>query len=126
MRKIERRLFLRGMTAGAAGGLTGLIQQALAADAKSLKQGIIRLSGDVSVNGKPASEGMPSEANGMLINATLNTKSFLIKKPRTDKSDESKLFLTANGREYPRMNSANLPLASCRHSRKFASIRGST
>jgi len=47
------------MTAGAAGGLTGLIQQALAADAKSLEQGIIKISGEVSVNGRPAREGAP-------------------------------------------------------------------
>jgi hypothetical protein len=59
MGKIERRLFLRGMTAGVAGGLTALIRQALAADPKSLRQGIIKLSGEVSVNGKPASEGTP-------------------------------------------------------------------
>jgi hypothetical protein len=59
MGKIERRLFLQGMTAGAAGGLTGLIQRALAADAKSPRQGIIRINGDVSVNGKPAQVGTP-------------------------------------------------------------------
>jgi hypothetical protein len=59
MGKIERRLFLQGMGAGAAAGLTALIQQALAADPKSLKQGINGMSGEVSVNGKPAREGTP-------------------------------------------------------------------
>ena len=62
MKKIGRRLFLRGMTAGAGGGLTALIRQALAADPKSLKQGIIRMSREVSVNGKPAGEGAPVAA----------------------------------------------------------------
>ena len=59
MGKIERRLFLRGMTAGVAGGLTALVHQALAADPKSLRQGIHRINGEVSVNGKPAREGTP-------------------------------------------------------------------
>jgi hypothetical protein len=59
MRKIERRLFLQGMAAGAAGGLTGWVQQALAADPKSPRQGIIKMSGEVSVNGKPARAGTP-------------------------------------------------------------------
>lgn len=59
MGKIERRLFLQDMSAGAAGGLTALIQQALAADPKSLRQGINRISGEVSVNGNPAREGTP-------------------------------------------------------------------
>jgi hypothetical protein len=59
VRKIERRLFLQGIAVGAAGGLTARIQQALAADSKSLRQGIIRISGEVSVNGKPAQEGTP-------------------------------------------------------------------
>lgn len=59
MGKIERRLFLRGMTAGVAGGLTALVHQALAADPKSLRQGIHGINGEVSVNGKPAREGNP-------------------------------------------------------------------
>ena len=45
------------MTAGAAGGLTGWIQQALAADPKSLRQGISRITGEVSINGAPARDG---------------------------------------------------------------------
>ena len=61
MGKIERRLFLRGMTAGVAGGLTALVHQALAADPKSLRQGIHRINGEVSVNGKPAREGTHHE-----------------------------------------------------------------
>ena len=59
MGKIERRLFLHGLSAGVAGGLTGLIRQALAADAKAIGQGIRRARGEVSVNGKPAQEGTP-------------------------------------------------------------------
>ena len=47
------------MAAGAAGGLTSWVQQTLAADPKSLPQGIIKLSGDVSVNGKLSREGVP-------------------------------------------------------------------
>ena len=45
------------MTAGAAGGLTGWIQRALAADPKSLRQGISRITGEVSINGAPARDG---------------------------------------------------------------------
>ncbi len=59
VRKIERRLFLRGMTAGVAGGLTALVRQALAADPKSLRQGVVRIEGEVTVNGEPAREGTP-------------------------------------------------------------------
>jgi len=47
------------MTAGVAGGLTALVQQALAADPKSLRQGIIKIGGEASVNGKHAREGTP-------------------------------------------------------------------
>jgi len=58
MTKVQRRLFIRSMAAGAAGGLTGWIQQALAAaEPKSLPQGIIEMKGDVSVNGKPVHKG---------------------------------------------------------------------
>jgi hypothetical protein len=66
MRKIERRLFLQGMTAGAAGGLTAWVQQALAADPKSLPQGIVELKGGVSVNGKPAAKGTPVAAGDIV------------------------------------------------------------
>ncbi|MDO8790176.1 MAG: hypothetical protein Q7J42_19030 [Sulfuritalea sp.] len=59
MGKIERRLFLHSLSAGVAGGLTGLISQALAADAQAIGQGIRRVHGEVSVNGKPAREGTP-------------------------------------------------------------------
>ncbi len=59
MGKIERRLFLRSLSAGVAGGLTGLISQALAADAPAIPQGIRRIHGEVSVNGAPAREGTP-------------------------------------------------------------------
>lgn len=58
MGKIERRLFLRSLSAGIAGGLTGLISQALAADGPAIRQGLHRMHGEVSVNGKPAQEGM--------------------------------------------------------------------
>jgi hypothetical protein len=57
MKKIERRLFLRGLGAGVAVGFAELIQQALAAEPKSLRQGVNTISGEVSVNGKPAHEG---------------------------------------------------------------------
>lgn len=59
MGQIERRLFLHSLSAGVAGGLTGLISQALAADARAIRQGIRRIHGEVSVNGKPAQEGTP-------------------------------------------------------------------
>ena len=59
MGKIERRLFLRSLSAGVAGGLTGLISQALAANASAIRQGVRRIHGEVSVNGKPAREGTP-------------------------------------------------------------------
>ena len=55
----ERRLFLQGMAVGVAGGLGGLIHQALAADPRSVRQGINRITGEVKVNGKPAREGTP-------------------------------------------------------------------
>ena len=66
IRKIERRRFLRGMSAGVAGGLTGLIQQVLAADARSLPQGIISIKGEVTVNGAPAREGTPVKAGDVV------------------------------------------------------------
>ena len=59
MSKLERRQFIRGLAAGAAGGLTAWIQRALAAEAKSLPQGIVESRGDVMVNGKPATKGSP-------------------------------------------------------------------
>jgi len=59
MTESERRLFLRTITAATAGGLTAWIQQTVAADAKSLPQGIVESRGDVSVNGKPAIKGSP-------------------------------------------------------------------
>lgn len=59
MKKIERRLFLHSLSAGMAGGLTGLISQALAADSRAIRQGIRRINGEASVNGTPAQEGTP-------------------------------------------------------------------
>lgn len=59
MGKIERRLFLHSLSAGVAGGLTGLISQALAAGTPAIRQGVRRIHGEVSVNGKPAREGTP-------------------------------------------------------------------
>ena len=66
MTKIQRRLILQGMAAGAAGGLTGWVQQTLAADPKSLPQGIVELTGEVSVNGKPAGKGTPVAAGDVV------------------------------------------------------------
>ncbi len=59
MGKIERRLFLHSLSAGVAGGLTGFISQALAAGAPAIRQGMRRIHGEVSVNGRPAREGTP-------------------------------------------------------------------
>lgn len=59
MTENQRRLFLRGMAAGAVGGLTARVQQALAADAKPLPQGLVKWSSEVSVNGKLVREGAP-------------------------------------------------------------------
>jgi hypothetical protein len=47
------------MSAGVAGGLTGLIREALAAEAGSPKQGFITVKGEVAVNGVPAAVGAP-------------------------------------------------------------------
>src|SRR3954470_20861929 len=57
MTELERRLFLRGITAATAGSLAAWVQQTLAADPKSLPQGIVEAKGDVLVNGKPATKG---------------------------------------------------------------------
>jgi len=62
MRKIKRRLIIRGIAAGAAGGLTAWIHHALAADPKSLPQGIVESRGEVLVNGKPVTKGAPVAA----------------------------------------------------------------
>jgi hypothetical protein len=59
MTKLKRRQFIRGLAASAAGGLTAWIQQTLAADPKSLPQGIVESRGEVLVNGKPAIKGSP-------------------------------------------------------------------
>jgi len=53
-----RRLFLQGVAAGVAGGISGLIQQALAADAIPVRPGIRRFQGIVTVNGSPGRAGM--------------------------------------------------------------------
>ena len=57
MSKIERRLFLHGLTAGAAGGLASWVHHALAADPGVFDQGLRRTKGAVAVNGTPVSEG---------------------------------------------------------------------
>ena len=58
MTKLKRRQFIHGLAAGAAGGMMGWLQRALAADAKSLPQGIVEVKGEVMVNGKPAAKGV--------------------------------------------------------------------
>ena len=78
MSKIERRKFLQGMAAGAAGGLMLAIRQALAADPKTLKQGIIRLSGDVAVNGKQAMEGMAVNPGDVVTTGPVGTSVYVI------------------------------------------------
>jgi hypothetical protein len=57
MGKLERRLFLQGLSAGAAGGLTAWVHQALAAEPNALRQGMHRIKGEVAVNGVPVKEG---------------------------------------------------------------------
>jgi hypothetical protein len=47
MAKVKRRQFIHGIAAGAADGLMGSLHQALAADRKSLPQGIVELRGEV-------------------------------------------------------------------------------
>lgn len=59
MMESQRRLLLHAMAAGAAGGLTARVQQALAADRKALPQGLVKWSSEVSVNGKLVREGAP-------------------------------------------------------------------
>jgi hypothetical protein len=59
MGKIERRRFLQSVSAGVAGGLTGLIREALAADPATRKQGFVTVKGEVAVNGTPAGVGTP-------------------------------------------------------------------
>jgi len=78
MSEIERRKFLQGMAAGAAGGLMAAIKQALAADPKSLKQGIARLSGDVAVNGKQAAEGMAVNPGDVVTTGPVGTSVYVI------------------------------------------------
>ena len=53
-----RRLFLQGLAAGAAGGLSGVIRQVLAADATAARSGIRRMQGMVTVNGVAGRVGM--------------------------------------------------------------------
>jgi hypothetical protein len=57
MAKIERRLFLQGLSAATAGGLTAWMHHALAADPNAFRQGVRRLAGEVAVNGAPVREG---------------------------------------------------------------------
>jgi hypothetical protein len=53
-----RRRLLQQMAAGVAGGLSGLLQQALAAQPSGVRQGLHRADGTVLVNGQPAGAGM--------------------------------------------------------------------
>jgi hypothetical protein len=59
MTKLKRRQLIRGLAAGAAGGMIGWVQRVLAAEAKSLPQGMVEVRGEVTVNGKPAAKGSP-------------------------------------------------------------------
>lgn len=58
MTRKARRRMLQAMAATVAGGASGLIQQALAAGNVSLKPGMQRIQGTVTVNGQPARAGM--------------------------------------------------------------------
>lgn len=58
LRSPTRRRLLQHITAGSAGCLCGLLQQALAAESSGVQQGIRRLQGTVLVNGNPARVGM--------------------------------------------------------------------
>lgn len=53
-----RRLLLKSMAAGLAGGLSGLWQVALAAEPSTIRRGIRELRGTAFVNGRPAQLGM--------------------------------------------------------------------
>jgi hypothetical protein len=57
MTKAERRLFLQLMAAGVAGGLSGVIRGALAADSRGATAGFRQVRGEVTVNGNPAQVG---------------------------------------------------------------------
>ena len=57
MAEIERRLFLRGMSAGVAGGLTAWVHHALATNRDALRQGMHGTKGEVAVNGAPVRSG---------------------------------------------------------------------
>ena len=65
MTKLQRRLFIRSMAAGAA-GVTAWVHETLAADPKSLPQGIVEVKGDVLVNGKSAAKGSPVAAGDVI------------------------------------------------------------
>lgn len=52
-----RRRLLRQIAAGLAGGLSGVVQQVLAADAAAAQQGMRRMRGTVLVDGSPARMG---------------------------------------------------------------------
>ena len=67
MKKIERRRFLQSLSAGVAGGLTGWVHQALAADPKSLQEGIHRIKGEVTLNGAPAREGTVIKSGDVVL-----------------------------------------------------------
>ena len=64
--RIQRRQFIRTLFAGAAGGLTAWVHHALAADPKSLPQGIVESRGEVLVNGKRATKGSPVAAGDVV------------------------------------------------------------
>lgn len=57
----QRRRWIKQVSAAAlltAGGISGLIREALAAGNTPITPGILKLTGEVNVNGKPASVGM--------------------------------------------------------------------
>jgi len=67
---MDRRHLLRGMAAAGLlgpGGISGLIRDALADGNKPVAPGMYRVSGRVTVNGRPASEGMLVRAGDTVV-----------------------------------------------------------
>jgi hypothetical protein len=75
-RETLKRLSTVGIFASA--GIAGLIQAALANGAKSLKPGIHRIKGDVTVNGKPAQAGMSVDNDAAIVTGADSEAIFVI------------------------------------------------